>query len=391
MQTRREFLAGSAAVGATIAMRGAAAQTREQTKGQRLFIGTSNTSGDGSGIGPGVFAAQFENGTLTQPELLAKVDSPGFLAKAKGSDLLFAQATAPNAEGKRVSVAVAYRIGAGHHLTEVSRAFSQDGGGCHVGVSHDARAVFISNYGPGNVSSFFVDPTGKLSEVSFIQFPASEHGPNKARQEQAHAHSGLVSPDGDFVFVNDLGCDRIHVYKLDHATAKLEPHKPDHWAGTPGAGPRHLALHPNGKWIYNINEMASTVDQLQWNATHGVLTTKGTWSTVPDGSPGKADSNPSELCFSKDLRFLYAANRLHESFGVFSIDPATGGLTLIQERMNPGIHSRHMTIDPTGKWLLSANQFSGDISVFPIDTTTGKLSERSSLVKIAGPSCLLFA
>jgi 6-phosphogluconolactonase len=362
-----------------------------QTKGQRLFIGTANTARDGSGTGPGVFAAQFENGKLTQPEIIAKVNSPGFLAKAKGSDILFAQATAPNASDKHVSVAVAYRIGNGHHITEISRAFSQDGSGCHIGVSHDARAVFIANYGPGNVSSFLADGNGKLSEASFIQFPASDHGPDKERQEKAHAHSGVVSPDGDFVFVNDLGCDRIHVYKLDHATAKLEPHKPDHWAGTPGAGPRHLALHPNGKWVYNINEMGSSVDQLQWNATHGVLTTKGTWSTIPQGAPGKDQSRSCEMCFSKNFRFLYASNRIHESFAVFAIDPTTGALKLIQELPNPGRESRHMTIDATGKWLLSANQFSGDISVFPVDTETGKLGERTSMVQLAGPSCLLFA
>lgn len=385
MQTRREFMAGSVAVGASMMLRGAAAQA----KGQRLFIGTANTARDGSGIGPGIFAAQFVDGKLTQPELVAKIDSPGFLATAKG--MLFAQATAPNAVGKRVSVAVSYRIGSGHAISEIGRAFSQDGGGCHIGVSKDARAAFIANYGPGNVSSFLVDANGKLSEASFIQFPASEHGPDKDRQMSAHAHSALTSPDGDFVFVNDLGCDRIHVFRLDHATAKLLPHKPDHWEGTAGAGPRHLVFHPNGKWIYNINEMGSSVDQLLWNPTHGVLTTKGTWSTIPNGAPGKDQSRSCEMCFSKDFRFLYASNRIHESFAVFAIDPATGNLKLIQERMNPGHESRHMAIDASGKWFLSANQFSGDISVFPVDTATGKLGERTSQVQIAGPSCLLFA
>ena len=386
MHTRREFLAGAAALGAAAMMDTAAAQGVTRGGGQRLFIGTANTARDGSGVGPGIFAAEFVNGHLMQPELVAKIESPGFLAANKGSNLLFAQA-----RGKNGSLAATFRVGAGHALKEVSRAASQGAGGCHIGLSRDGRAAFVANYGGGSVSSFRVGADGKLTEASFIQFPPNEHGPDKDRQEKAHAHCAVVSPDGDFVFVNDLGLDRIHVFRLDHATANLLPHKPDHWSGAPGAGPRHVLLHPNGKWVYNINEMGSTVNLLQWNATHGVLTTKGTWSTLPVASPGKDTARACEMCFSKDMRFLYASNRIHNSFAVFSIHEGTGELALIQERTNPGDESRHMAIDATGKWFLSANQFSGDISVFPIDTATGKLGERSSKVSIQGPSCLLFA
>ena len=383
MTTRREFLAGAAAMGATMTLPASAATGT----GHRLFIGTANTARDGSGIGPGIFAAEFVNGSLTEPELVAKIDSPGFLATAKGSDLLFAQATVPHGN----TLAASYRMGERHALTPISRAASDGAGGCHIGVSHDSRAVFVANYGGGSVSSFLVDNTGKLSQASFVQFPPDEHGPDKDRQDKAHAHCTVVSPDGDFVFVNDLGLDRIHIFRLDHATAKLQPHSPDHWKAAPGSGPRHVLLHPNGRWVYNINEMASSIDQLLWNATHGVLTTKATMSTLPPGSTAGAQSRACEMVFGAGQRFLYASNRIHESFAVFSVNPATGALTFLQERMNPGKESRHMAVDPSGRWLLSANQFSGDIAVFPIDGKTGHLGERSFVTPIAGVSCLLFA
>ena len=378
MTTRREFIAGAAALTATTAW---AATPRSQ----RLFIGTANTARDGSGVGPGIFAAEFTDGKLTQPEIIATLDSPGFLAKAKGSDILFVQSAT---KGQNTTAAT-FRIGTGHSLKEISRAQSQGAGGCHIGVSHDARACFVANYGGGSVSSFLADATGKLTEASFIQFPPTEHGPDKDRQDKAHAHCTTVSPDGDFVFVNDLGLDRIHVFALDHATAKLKPHS--EWKATPGSGPRHVLLHPNGKWVYNINEMGSSIDHLQWSATHGVLSTKATVSTLPAGSTAGAQSRACEMVFGTGQRFLYASNRIHESFAVFAVNPTTGALTFVQEQMNPGRESRHMAVDPSGKWLLSANQFSGDISIFPIDAKSGRLGDRTFITPIAGPSCLLFA
>lgn len=381
MTTRREFLAAAAAVSASLTVPASAFAG----KSQRLFIGTANTARDGSGVGPGIFAAEFADGRLTQPEMIAKLDSPGFLAKAKASDILFVQAAT---KGQNTTAA-SFRIGSGHRLTEISRAQSSAAGGCHIGVSHDARAAFVANYGSGSVSSFLADANGTLSQASFIQFPPDEHGPDKDRQDKSHAHCTTVSPDGDFVFVNDLGLDRIHVFTLDHATAKLTPHT--EWKATPGSGPRHVLLHPNGKWVYNINEMGSSVDHLQWSATHGVLTTKATVSTLPAGSNAGAQSRACEMAFGAGQRFLYASNRIHESFAVFAVNPTTGALTFLQERMNPGQESRHMAVDPSGKWLLSANQFSGDISIFPIDAKTGHLGERTFVTRIAGPSCLLFA
>ncbi len=377
MHTRREFLAGAAATAAMMLQ-----EANAQAGGPRLLIGTSNPSASG-GHGEGIFVAEFAGGKLTQPRLWIKAPSPSFLAVPAAGKPVFAVLGGDDS----LSAAASYDIAAASVL---GRASSGGAGGCHVGVSKDGRTVLVANYGGGSAASFAADAGGRLTEASFVQFPPDQHGPVADRQEQSHAHSTLVSPDGDFVFVNDLGLDRIHIFRLDRVTSKLMPNKPDHWAAASGSGPRHLVYHPNGRWIYCIHELNSTIAQLQWNSTHGVLTTKNVVSTLPAGTAAP-QARACEMVFSKDARFLYASNRVHESFAVFSVHAATGALTLIQERLNPGREARHMAVDPSGRWFLSANQFSGDISVFPLDTATGKLGERSSSVALPGPSCLLFA
>lgn len=380
MGTRRDFLA-TAAAGAAMMLHNAPAEAAAPATSQRLLIGTTNTSASG-GEGKGIYVSEFRDGTLSAPVLAVATRSPGFLAMAPHG-LLYAE----QAPAKGNAEAASFDVGKGADIKPLSHADAGDPGACHVGITEDGRCVFVASYGGGNVASFTATAEGLLQRASFIQFPPDEHGPTKF-QKTSHAHSAIPSPGGGFVLVNDLGLDRIHVFRLDHATAKLLPHTPSHWASAAGAGPRHLALHPNGEWIYCINELDNTVNQLLWNETDGTLTTLATVSTLPHPYP---DAHACELVFSKDVRFLYASNRFLEGFAVYAIDAATGGLTAVQYPQNPGKQSRHIAIDATGKWFLSANQFSGDVSVFPIDTSTGKLGQSSSSIAVDGASCLLFA
>jgi 6-phosphogluconolactonase len=389
MQTRRQFLSRAAA-GATMMLHEANASAREIAGIHRLFLGTSSQT-ELTGHGEGIFVASFSHGRLGDPRLLAKVTSPSFLAVPQTGQPLFAVLGGDAGQSEAAGYAVSRGDAATTMLTPINTASSGGGGGCHISVSPDGRCVFVANYGGGSVASFLADAAGKLTQASVINFPPTEHGPIADRQEGSHVHSALVSPDGDFVLVNDLGLDRIHVFGLDRATAKLTPHKPDHWASEPGSGPRHLVFHPNGRWIYCICELNSTVVQLQWNATHGVLTTRSVVSTLPPGVDA-AKARACEMVFSKDMRFLYAANRrASESFAVFSVDATTGALAPLQNKPNPGFEARHIAIDPTGKWFLTANQFSGDVTVFALDTASGKIGDRVSTIKVSGASCLLFA
>ncbi|GAA3761035.1 lactonase family protein [Terriglobus aquaticus] len=352
----------------------------------RLLIGTSKRDSKG------LYTAYFSNGTLSAPALAEPARNPSFLALPRPDYPVLFAVTQPEDLPSHASSFTHPPMSDrpdGDQFQKISDAPSHGKGGCHVGVSPDGHSVFIANYAGASVASFHADDRGALTLASHIDFPPDGHGPNPDRQQQSYIHSALSSPDGNFVLVNDLGLDRIHIFRLDHATAKLTPH--GEWHAEPGSGPRHLALHPNGHWIYCIHELNSTVVLLHWNAAEGTLTTAGQpISTLPPGVDA-AGKRASELAFSHDLRFLYASNRVHESFTVYSIDPQTGALSTVQHLENPGKESRHIALSPDGKFFLSANQFSDEISVFPIDTATGKLGDRTSTVPIAGPSCLLFA
>ncbi len=360
------------------------ASSEVETSSRRLIIGTTNPQPT-SGAGRGIYVAEFHDGALIEPVLAIEVRSPGFLAMAPDGQLFAEQSPSEgNAE------AATYRVGGGADIVPLGMADAGDPGSCHISITADGRCAFVANYSGGSVASFRAAPDGVLQQASFIQFPPDEHGPVASRQDKSHCHCVTVAPGGEFLLVNDLGLDRIHIFRLDHATARLLPHTPSHWASAPGAGPRHIVCHPNGTWIYCINEVNCTVNQLLWNAAEGTLTTLETITTLPAGDTAH-EPRASELAFAKDLRFLYGSNRVSETFVVYALDPQSGAPRLVQHLDNPGVESRHIVVDPDGRWLLSANQFSSDVSVFPIDTATGRLGPRSSSIAVDGASCLLFA
>jgi 6-phosphogluconolactonase len=388
MQTRRQFV-GHATLGIAMMLQSIDSEAKGTAAERRILIGTSSPN-EFTGSGEGIFSASFHDGQVGAPTLVAKASSPSFLAVPQAGHPLYAVLGGDGGESVAQSYLIAGSNAASTVLQPVGRAGSGSGGGCHVSTSKDGSCVFLANYGGSGVASFKADPTGHIALASAISFPPDEHGPVTDRQEKSHVHSALVSPDGNYVLVNDLGLDRIHVFRLDHATAKLEAHTPDHWKSEAGSGPRHLVMHPNGRWIYCICELNSTVVLLEWDAAKGTLTTKSVSHTLPDGVDFHK-ARGCELAFSKDLRFLYASNRrASESFAVFAVNAKTGMLSRVQVKENTGLEARYITLDPSGRWLVVANQFSGDVSVFPLDTATGKIGDRASTVKVSGASCILF-
>ena len=362
------------------------ASARQRQSGlstQTLFFGTA---GGGS---KGIYRARFDaaTGHLSTPELIAAAESPSFLARSiafhpdlyavTGGDAGNAMAATYAITGTDASV-----------LDSLGAPDAGGAGGCHISVHPDNGSVFVANYTAGSVASFHAGPGGRLHRASYLAFPPDGHGPVADRQAASHAHCALPSPDGGFVLVNDLGLDCIHILDLDRATSTLKPHGA--WKGKAGSGPRHIAVHPNGRWIYNINELNSTIDLLDWSAGKGTLTTHSTVSTLTGPATGKAGA--CEVILSPDLRFLYASNRVvQDSFAVFAIDPVSGELSLLQIAPNRSKHSRHIAIDPSGQWLLSANQFGDTITVLPRDSRSGKLGEQAASVALGAPTCLLFA
>jgi 6-phosphogluconolactonase len=222
--------------------------------------------------------------------------------------------------------------------------------------------------------------------VSFFQYTG--HGTDRERQSKPHAHRVTVSPDNRFLLVNDLGLDVIHVYRLDAGTAKLTLNDPPAWQSGPGAGPRALLFHPKGKFAYCVTEMTSSVVVLRWNAQAGVLeTVQEVEMRPPDFQDATAGD---DIVIDREGQFAYAADRFDDIIATFAISPYSGRLTLVNRISCGGKVPRHLTLDPTGRWLLVANQASDNISVLARDLKTGQLTVGKSF-PLSKPQCLVFA
>ncbi len=381
--TRRGFIFGSAAF--SVAGRAGFALAKGADAGRMLLVGTQT-----SGTSRGIYLYSFDSasGELGAPALAAEADNPTFLALSPNGRSLLVANELDTYEGKSGGAVSSYTIDrANARLIKVNEVASQGGGTCHVAFDHTGRSAFCANYGGGSAASFSVGADGRLSPaVSFFQYTG--HGPDEKRQKAPHAHRVTVSPDNRFLLVNDLGLDVIHIYRLDAGTAKLTLNDPAAWQSAPGAGPRALQFHPNGRFAYCVTEMTSSVVVLRWDARPGVLETVQEVVMRPPDFQGTTAGD--DIVIDRDGRFAYAADRFDDIIVTFAISPASGTLTLLNRTPCGGKVPRHLTLDPSGRWLLVANQASDNIAVLARDTKTGQLTAGKSF-SLSKPQCLVFA
>jgi 6-phosphogluconolactonase len=365
-------------------------QHRAGRKAQ-LYIGTYTHDMGPGGQADGIDVADWDaaSGALTPLRLAMKTANPSFLAVPPGGDVLYAvneNEDDPQPNGGKGGSVTAFRRDPASGTLTVQNAKPSDGTDpCHITVDRRNHAVFVANYGSGSLTSFRVTPKGIEGPVS--QFDAHGSGPNKERQAGPHIHCVTLSPDERFLLVNDLGTDHIWIFHVDLKTAEVkETGAP--WQAKPGSGPRHSHFHPNGRWVYSINELTSTVDVLAWDAKNGTLKSL---SEVPlRGSSFPADSTGAELAIDRMGRFLYASHRGENTLLVFSIDPASGALTFVQRVGSGGKNPRDFTLDPSEKWLVAANQDTQNVVVFARDPQTGKLSQTERTAHVGAPVGVLF-
>ncbi len=218
--------------------------------------------------------------------------------------------------------------------------------------------------------------------------PASRLRAKSGSARERHAHGIAISPDNRFALVCDLGSDRIFVYRFDAQSGTLRPNDPPSIHAAPGAGPRHVVFHPNGKFVYAINELNSTVTMMSYNAEHGRLKAHQSISTLPPDAKLPATGNTAaELAIDPTGRFLYGSNRGHDTLAIFSIDRETGRLAAIGHQPT-GHTPRGFAIDPTGNWLVVANQDSANVAVFLINHETGQLKPADAPVAVEKPACV---
>ncbi|WCJ59088.1 lactonase family protein [Fontisphaera persica] len=316
-------------------------------------------------------------GQLSEGALAAEVTNPTWLVVHPTRQFLYALSEVGGAQGGGIT---AYAVeAASGKLTRLNTQFSGGSGPCHLAVDRSGQCLLVANYGGGSVAALPIQKDGSLgAAASFIQHQGSSVNPQ--RQKGPHAHSVDVDPGNRFVLVCDLGLDKVLTYRLEPARASLTPAEPPHVATAPGAGPRHLAFHPNGRWVYVINELNNTVAQYEYNPENGALTALSALPTLPADFTGQ--NTTAEIAVHPNGKFVYGSNRGHDSIVVYAVDAATGRLTLVQHHPSGGKTPRHFALDPTGRWMLSGNQTSGNLVVLAVNPDTGRLSDTGQNVEV---------
>ena len=376
--SRRDFLLTASAAAFTAAAPSLAATLAPATGRQRVFVG--------SGTPEGILAYDWNpaTGELVAAGVAAKLASVSWITYSRGNKFLFAAAEGKSFKGKTSGVAASYRV-VNDELQPLSEQNSASVGTCHVALDRTGRVLVSADYNGGGAASFLVTE-GKLSPAVWTEVYMG-HGPNKDRQQSAHAHFASFSPDNRFAYINDLGSDCIHIYKLNAETAILT--KAGSYTAKPGAGPRTLHFHPNGHTAYSVNELDSTVDVLQWSKADGSLTLVTRIELLPEGYHG-----PTRACdtvITRDGKFVYFANRDNNFLYSFRADYESGKLTPIARSNCGGKTPRNFVLDPTENWMLVANQDSNLISVFRRNTVTGALADEGKSFAAAEPMRILFA
>lgn len=387
--TRREFLeiSGLGAAGLLLAQP-AISQPNEKSKEMLVYIGTYTSTGKSEGIYVHKFDS--ETGKLTPFQTVKNVLEPSFLTIEKDRKYLFAVNELLEYEGKKSGSVSAFAIDQKTgNLQFLNKQSSLGDAPCFITTSENGKFVLVANYLGGNVSVYPIEKDGKLgASVSLVQHSGT--GPNKDRQEAAHAHSITLSPDNHFAYACDLGIDRIMIYRFDHPTGKLTPNENQTFYQTKaGAGPRHFSFHPNGKFAFVINELDLTITSLAFDKNLGTLKEIQSVPTLPKGA-STVGVTCADIHVSPSGKFLYGTNRGHNSIVSYQIDENTGNLQYIENTSTQGKKPRNFAIEPNGKFLLVANQDSDNIVVFRIDEKTGKLQPTGNIVNVPVPVCLKF-
>ncbi|MFM8723901.1 MAG: lactonase family protein [Planctomycetaceae bacterium] len=404
--TRREFLA------ATVVAAGAAGVPGVVRSEKPLFayVGTFSsplkdvlpTQVDlppGNGRGIHIFRVDRQTGGLTAAGTFDLGTSPSCLAVNAAADRLYsANETDRVGETKEGTVSAFSIDAATGALTLLNTVRSGGAGPTYVALHPTGRYLLTANYFGGSISVLPVLADGRLGEAVDVKQDEGSVGPTKATSVQpgsfafsghdrTHAHQILSDAAGRFVLHVDLGQDRIYVWKFDVASGKLSP-ADQPWVQLPaGDGPRHVHFHPNGRWLYSIQEEGSTIVLFDYDSGSGALTAL---QTVPSLPAGYAGSNfCSEILVSADGRFVYGGNRLHDSIGIFAT-ASDGRLTQVGNEWTRGNYPRSFTFDPAGGFLYCCNQRADNVTIFRVNRVSGQLEFTGRYVPVGNPSIVVF-
>ncbi len=397
---RRDFVrnAGAAVVTHTM-LRSTALQAQTSASGLRAYVGTYTTATDGSGNGEGIylFDVDTRSGALLNRRLVAKTPNPSWISIHPSKKYLYAINEVTNYAGGNGSVSAFAINAATGELTLLNTVSSAGAGPAHMSLDATGKFAFIANYVGGNIAVLPIGADGRLGDavdahqdngsVGILHAMSGPRGSFAVSgHDKPHAHMIAADPRNQFVLNTDLGQDRIYVYRFDGATGKLSPN------GEPvslpsGDGPRHFAFHPNARWLYLLCEESSTIVFFHFDAANGTFTEAQTISALPAGFAGT--SFGSEIHVSEDGKFLYSANRLHDTISICSI-AGDGRLTLVGEQSTMGDYPRHFDFDPSGSLLFACDQRSDSIASFRVDRATGMLTFTGKYAAAGSPAMIAF-
>ena len=353
-----------------------------------VYVGT--TTGQGRAEGIGVFRMDGKSGALTHLQTL-KAQNPSFVAVHPNGRSLYAvtRGSIGGADGAQpASFVEAFAVDPKERtLTPLNKQSSGGQSPAYVSVHPTGKAVFAANYASGHVASLPVREDGSLGEAASVILHEGR-SVDARRQEGPHAHFIAPDPSGERVFSCDLGCDRVFAYRFDPERATLTPNEIPYAQVSSGAGPRHLAFHPNGALVFVINEMDSTLSSFAYDATRGALEIRDTRSTLPEGYAER--THTAQVVVHPNGRFVYGSNRGHDSIAIFGIDAKRGRVRPLGHESTQGRTPRNFNIDPTGTVLLAANQDTDTIVPFRIDGESGKLSATGNITETPAPVCIQF-
>jgi 6-phosphogluconolactonase len=347
------------------------------------WIGTGGGSGS-----KGIYhiTLDVDSGKISNPEVAAEIDSPGFLAVHPTGRYLFAGA---RREGKGGVAGFRLRNRMNPKLVPINEQALAAGSSTCVAVDRTGSVLLSVQYGAGSLSTFPIGGDGTIGECNqTIMHKGKGSGVVGKRQEKPHPHWIGTGPKNRFVFVPDLGLDKVIIYELFPEAATVKDHGQTSLAG--GAGPRHMKFHPDGKFAYVLNELALTITVFQYDAEDGELKEVQSIETLKSHEKEVDLNTASEIRIHPNGKFVYAANRGHDSISVFEVNPENGKLSFVENEAVRGSWPRNFNIDPTGHWMLVGGQHSNTISLFRIDQASGGLVFARQIVNCPQPICFVF-
>jgi len=396
--SRRSFIGG--AVACTLAYTTVYAAQGRHTGRLLAYVGTDTKPVDGTAWGKGIYLYEVDaaTGDLSLLRLAAETPSPSWLTLHPSGRFLYSVNEIRDYEGNSGSI-TAFAIDRGTGALRPLNTVSSHGAGpAHMSLDASGNYAFVANYFGGSIAVLPIHPDGSLASAVFVHRDEGSLGSLHAASappgsfaisghDAPHAHMILTDPANRFVLQTDLAQDRIYTYRFDAATGQLTPAQTPFVALPSGDGPRHFAFHPNSRWLYSIQEEASTVVFFHYDTATGALAPRQTISTLPHGFTGS--NFCSEILISSDGRFLYAANRLHNSIAVFAI-AADGRLRFLADTWTEGDYPSNMSMGPDGRFLYVGNQRSDSITSFRINRQTGLLTFTGRYDPLGTPMHMVF-